>query len=73
MTINIRVFISSKMLELAEEREAVLKFLPTLDYGDITIRAWVYEHNVPASENSIREIYLENLKTSNLIYWSILE
>lgn len=36
---TVNIFISSKMLELKTEREALNKLLPTLDYGEIKLNA----------------------------------
>ena len=73
MTIQLRVFVSSKMLELAEERQAILNSLPTLNFGEISIEAWVYENDAPASEMPIREVYLDALHKSQLyigLFWN---
>lgn len=73
MTTTLDVFISSKMLELKPERDALYALLPTLDYGDIKLHAWVFEEDAPASEQSIRDIYLKSLQNSALylgLFWN---
>ena len=73
MATKLDIFISSKMLELKEEREALYDLLPTLDYGDIKLRAWVFEENAPASEESIRDVYLKALENAALyigLFWN---
>jgi hypothetical protein len=62
MTTTLDVFISSKMVELKAERDALYDLLPTLDYGDIKLHAWVFEEDAPASATihcgcGIREDY----------------
>lgn len=67
------VFISSKMQELAPERQALQELLPTLGRDIIKLRAWVFEGDAPASDKSIREIYLEALRESVLyigLFWN---
>ena len=73
MTTTLDVFISSKMVELKTERDALYALLPTLDYGDIKLRAWVFEEDAPASSDSIRKIYLKALQNSALylgLFWN---
>lgn len=73
MTTTLDVFISSKMQELRPERDALYALFPTLDYGDIKLRAWVFETDAPASEQSIRESYLKALENSALylgLFWN---
>lgn len=68
------IFISSKMVELKPERDALYKLLPSLDYGDIKLRAWVFEEDAPAAEQSIRQIYLKALQNSALylgLFWNL--
>ena len=66
MTTWIQIFISSKMLELAPERQRLYDFLPTLDFDEFRVRAWVFENDVSANNDSIRRIYLEALGKSHL-------
>ncbi|MBV8630428.1 MAG: tetratricopeptide repeat protein [Silvibacterium sp.] len=69
----LELFISSKMQELRPEREAIFECIRGLDYGDIKLRAWVFEQAAPASGRSIREIYLNALQNSALyigILWN---
>jgi hypothetical protein len=73
MSTTLNVFISSKMQELKPEREALCGFLKTLNYGDITLHAWVFGEDAPASSRTIREIYLQALQNSALyvgILWN---
>lgn len=73
MVTELDIFISSKMLELKAERDALYDLLPTLDYGDIKLRAWVFEEDAPASEDSIRSVYLKALQDSALyigLFWN---
>ncbi|MEO8613420.1 MAG: tetratricopeptide repeat protein, partial [Chloroflexota bacterium] len=74
MTTTLDVFISSKMVELKAERDVLYALLPTLDYGDIKLRAWVFEEDAPASSDSIRKIYLKALQNSALylgLFWNL--
>lgn len=73
MTSEIRVFISSKMQELAAERHAVHELLPELHRDLARLRAWVFENDAPAADKSIREVYLDALKHSALyigLFWN---
>lgn len=73
MTTHLDVFVSSKMGELRPEREALYKLLPMLDYGDVKVRAWVFEDTAPASNHTIRSTYLKALEKSALyigIFWN---
>lgn len=73
MPINIDIFISSKMKELSDERNMLTSFLPSLNYGDIELHAWVFENDAPASNTSIRPTYLETLQKSTLyigLFWN---
>jgi tetratricopeptide (TPR) repeat protein len=73
MTTQLDVFISSKMVELKAERDALYALLPTLDYGDIKLHAWVFEEDAPAANQSIRDVYLKALQNSALylgLFWN---
>ncbi|MBZ0284762.1 MAG: tetratricopeptide repeat protein [Anaerolineae bacterium] len=73
MTTTLNVFISSKMLELKPERDALYALLPTLNYGDIKLHAWVFEEDAPAAAKPIREVYLKALQDSALylgLFWN---
>lgn len=73
MTTDLHVFISSKMQELAPEREALHRLLPTLGNELVTLRPWVFETDAPAADRSIREVYLDALKQSALyigLFWN---
>ncbi len=72
---TLKVFISSRMAELAAEREAVAALLPTLDFNGITLEAWRFEKDAPASSKTIREVYLDALYNSDLViglFWQEL-
>ncbi|MBN1202724.1 MAG: tetratricopeptide repeat protein [Anaerolineae bacterium] len=73
MSTELAVFISSKMQELAPERQAIRDLLPTLNRGLITLHAWVFEDDAPASDDTIRQVYLEALQRSALyigLFWN---
>ncbi|RMF77105.1 MAG: DUF4062 domain-containing protein [Chloroflexi bacterium] len=73
MTTQLDVFISSKMQELADERKALQELLPKLGQDMLRMRAWVFEQTAPASEASIREVYLDALRNSALyigLFWN---
>lgn len=73
MAKDYHVFISSKMVELAEERQVLHELLPTLGNDIINLRAWVFEDDAPASNQTIREVYLDALKSAALyigLYWN---
>ena len=58
---RLRVFISSRMEELAAERAAIRESLDTLQ-----IAAWEYEHDAGSRETSVREAYLDELESADL-------
>ena len=73
MTKKYHVFISSKMVELADERQLLHELLPTLGNDIVKLRAWVFEDDAPASNQTIREVYLEALKSAALfigLFWN---
>lgn len=73
MTTQLNIFISSKMVELAAERRLLQELIPTLDTDLVRLRAWVFEADAPASNASIREVYLNALKHSALylgLFWN---
>lgn len=73
MPTELSVFISSKMQELAAERKALQELLPTLGQDIFKLRTWVFEGDAPASNKSIRDVYLEALQNSALyigIFWN---
>ncbi|MCL4250158.1 MAG: tetratricopeptide repeat protein [Anaerolineae bacterium] len=73
MDTQIFAFVSSKMLELAPERQVVFELLPTLGSGLVNLRAWAFENDAPASNNNIRQVYLDALENSALyigIFWN---
>ncbi|MBE0690594.1 MAG: DUF4062 domain-containing protein, partial [Anaerolineae bacterium] len=68
-----RIFISSKMQELASERSAIDELLPTLGQDIFRLSPWRFEGDAPASDKSIREVYLEALQNSALyigLFWN---
>ncbi len=68
-----RIFISSKMHELASERAAINELLPTLGQDIFKLSPWRFEGDAPASDKSIRQIYLEALQNSALyigLFWN---
>ena len=67
MTDKIQVFISSKMAELAQERQIVDKALE-----EMMVEAWVFENDAGASPGTIQETYIRALEESDLylgIFW----
>jgi tetratricopeptide (TPR) repeat protein len=70
---TLNIFISSKMQELQPERQAIAAAIAALDYGDLTLRAWVFENDAYASGKSIQSIYLKELQQSALyigLFWN---
>ena len=65
-TTTLTIFVSSKMKEFAEERQALYALVPKLLQGVVTLHAWVFERDTRASEVPSREIWLEKLETSIL-------
>ena len=64
---KIQVFISSKMAELAEERQIIDKAL-----DEMMVEAWVFENDAGASPGTIQETYIRALEESDLylgIFW----
>lgn len=73
MSKSLSVFISSKMQELRDERQAMEELLPTLGEDTLRLHPWVFESDAPASEGSIRQVYLQALDESELyigLYWN---
>lgn len=73
MATELFIFISSKMRELAPERKALQDLLPELDRDTFRLRTWAFEQNAPASNKSIRDVYLEALQNSALyvgLFWN---
>lgn len=73
MATELHIFISSKMRELAPERQALQDLLPALDRETFRLRTWAFEQNAPASNKSIRDVYLEALQNSALyvgLFWN---
>ncbi|NPV66019.1 MAG: tetratricopeptide repeat protein [Anaerolineae bacterium] len=72
MVTELHIFISSKMQELAAERQVLRALLPTLGNELVKLSAWAFEEDAPASQRSIREVYLSALKQSALyigLFW----
>lgn len=64
---NLRVFVSSKMAELAEERKAVQAALKELN-----IETFVFESDAGARETTIEQTFLEELRQAHLyigLFW----
>lgn len=73
MTTRLYVFVSSKMVELAAERKAIQDVLASISTELLELRTWVFETDAPASNVSIRDIYLNALKQSALyigLFWN---
>lgn len=73
MATELHIFISSKMRELAAERQALQDLLPALDHDNMRLRTWAFEQNAPASNKSIRDVYLDALHDSALyvgLFWN---
>lgn len=71
--VEISIFISSKMQELADERQMLIDFLPSLNEGMMKLKPWIFEKDAPASNKSIREVYLKALQNSELylgLFWN---
>ncbi|MBC7810814.1 MAG: DUF4062 domain-containing protein, partial [Burkholderiales bacterium] len=69
---SLGVFISSKMVELSEERRALEALLPTLGDDTLQLFPWVFETDAPASGSSIRSVYMNALDQSELyigLFW----
>ena len=64
--VNLRVFVSSKMVELREERSLIYASLPPLLNGIVGLQGWIYESDAPASIDTVRQVYLDALKDSSL-------
>jgi tetratricopeptide (TPR) repeat protein len=61
------------MQELASERKALQELIPTLGKDMFKLQTWVFEGDAPASNKSIRDIYLEALQVSSLyigLFWN---
>ena len=61
------------MVELAEERQVLQDLLPELSDELVNLSAWVFESDAPASNMTIREVYLNALKNSGLyigLFWN---
>ncbi len=61
------------MQELALERKVLQELLPTLAKDTFKLHTWVFEGDAPASNKSIRRVYLEALQSSSLyigLFWN---
>src|SRR5947207_2076544 len=68
MSARLQVFVSSKMQELAPEREAIKSALSSLH-----VDAFVFESDAGARPGTIRETYLQELADSDLyvgLFWN---
>ncbi len=73
MTTEFSVFISSKMQELAAERQVLHELLPAIEHDLVALKAWVFEDDAPASNMTIREVYLDALQNAALyigLFWN---
>lgn len=73
MSKTLKVFVSSGMQELAEERRIIASLLPELSDESFQVETWVFEADALASAQSIRRVYLDALEQSNLylgIFWN---
>ncbi len=64
---RLRIFISSKMQELAAEREAIKAAL-----DELHVEAWVFEKDAGARPQTIQETYLEEVEAADLyigLFW----
>lgn len=64
---RLRVFVSSKMVELAAERRAIERAL-----DELNIDAWTFEEDAGARPESVRETFLEQVEASDLflgLFW----
>src|SRR6266496_1536559 len=67
MSTRLQVFVSSKMQELAPEREAIKSAL-----SDLHVDAFVFEADAGARPGTIRQTYLQELDDSDLyigLFW----
>lgn len=73
MTKKINMFVSSKMGELRQERNLIYELFPDEGGEFPQVYAWRFEADAPASEKSIRDIYLNVLRHSGLylgLFWN---
>ena len=64
---RLRVFVSSKMQELAPERQALKKAL-----DDLKVDAWVFEQDAGARPESIQKAFLDEVEAADLyvgLFW----
>lgn len=64
---RLRVFVSSRMSELAPERKLLKEAL-----DELKVDAWVFEEDAGARSESIEETFLEGVETADLylgIFW----
>jgi tetratricopeptide (TPR) repeat protein len=66
MQTQYEIFVSSKMLELRDEREMLQELIPSLSRGIVTFTGWIYEDDAEASDKSIRDVYLNTLRKCDL-------
>ena len=70
---SIGIFISSKMIELHDERKALEELLPNLGDETTQIHTWIFESDALASDSSIRATYMKALDDSELyigLFWN---
>ena len=57
MATQVTAFISSKMVELSAERKALEELLPSIEYGDVVMRPWVFEETATASDDRTARLW----------------
>lgn len=75
MSKQLTIFLSSKMHELKAERDALHELIPTLANAGVDLRIWQFEASdgAPASDKSIRDVYLKALENAGLyigLFWN---
>ena len=71
---KINVFISSKMIELAHERELLRQFIPTIECMGFEFHPWIFEYDALPQDKSIRDVYLQALHNSMVyigLFWNL--
>jgi tetratricopeptide (TPR) repeat protein len=63
---TVKVFVSSRMRELRDERLWVAEVLRGIEYADLGLRPFLYEDDAVANEGRPREEYLGEVETSEL-------
>jgi tetratricopeptide (TPR) repeat protein len=66
METELEVFVSSSMKEFRAERTMLRQVIPTLSQSIVTLKAWVYEEDAYASEQTIQDLYTRQLQSAEL-------